>query len=96
MCVNNSVLENDINGLKNFFLEYADHADDIDFFNYRVEQLTYHGYLELLTNGYRIGWKKVKKSDKIIPLGIEEYAENGCDFELLILPSKYSQSIPRR
>jgi len=80
----NAIIDKQMSELKSVFLEYAGYAHKIiDVFNLRIDQLAYHGHLELLKEGFRIGWKKVESSEKIVTWGINEFALRGSDFELL-------------
>ncbi|MFQ5753839.1 MAG: hypothetical protein ACE5HI_17770, partial [bacterium] len=90
-CVGNATIDKQMSELKPLFLEYASFAyKTIDIFNLRVDQLAYHGHLELLKEGYRIGWRKVENSGDIMPWGIDEFAVRGSDFELF----SYLQNAP--
>jgi len=81
--ISNKVSDKDVSDVSPLFLEFAAHADqDIDYFNMIVDLLAYHGQLELLTEGFRIAWEKVKDSNNVVPWGINEFAERGIDFEI--------------
>jgi hypothetical protein len=48
-CVGNAIIDKQMSELKPLFLEYASFAyKTLDIFNLRVDQLAYHGHLELL------------------------------------------------
>ena len=55
---------------------------DIDTFNHASAKLGYHGQLPVLVEILRIAWPFVKSSDKIVPWGITEFAENGVNHEI--------------
>ncbi len=82
-CIDHAILDRQLDKLKPWFLEFAHFAEsNIDTFNSRVDQLAYHGHLDLLREGFKIGWEKVEDSEHIVTWGIDEFAERGADYEL--------------
>lgn len=55
---------------------------DIDMVNRVIDQLEYHGQLDLLREITRIGLADVKASHDIMPHGKYEFAERGGDYEI--------------
>ena len=55
-------------------------AKDIDLFNNVVDMLAYHGYQAPLLEAFKVGWKDVQHSSKIVPWGINEFAERAVDY----------------
>lgn len=82
-CVTHALIYDQQEELKVSFLELARLAhQDIDIFNNIVDQLAYYGYLDLLIQGYRLAWKKVKNSKDIVSWGIDDFAIEGVQYEL--------------
>lgn len=50
----------------------------IDEFNVVYNQLAWHGLLEALTRALSAGWPRVRKSRKIVPWGVDEFADKGA------------------
>ena len=56
-------------------------GDDIDVFNRTAAVLSYHGQLSALVEALRIAWTGVNSSNKIVPWGVPEFAQNGVVHE---------------
>ena len=77
------------------FLEFADQADaDIDIFNRTLDQMAWHGDLELMLNAMHRGWEKVQSSSKIVPWGVDEYRNLAAMYEIFKYVSEVSDPDP--
>jgi hypothetical protein len=95
-CVENALFDEQCEDLKILFEEYSQFAAaTIDSYNRVVDQLAYHGYLELLRNGLRIGWKKVENSSKIMSWGIDEFSYLASNYEMFYYLSATDQPFAR-
>ena len=57
--------------------------NDIDIFQNALDRLAYHGQLNTLVEISRKAWSTVKNSDEIVYWGIEAFAEQATNFEIL-------------
>ena len=63
--------------------EYSSIAGkNIDLYNKALEQLEYHGYLDLLTEAAAIAWPEIEESDDIVPWGIDQFADRAVDYHV--------------
>lgn len=83
-CVSHAVIDRKEDELRSFFMEYAEYAATVlDTFSPTADCVAYYGYLDVLRDGFRIGWEKVRDADDLLDWGIVEYGERAMNFELL-------------
>jgi hypothetical protein len=79
--ISNAVITGRFDRVPIFMNELTPYAyKDIDIFNKVVDQLAYHGQLGVLLEAFKTAWPKVKKSPRIVPWGIDEFAVKTVKF----------------
>jgi hypothetical protein len=66
----------------------------IDEFNRVVDQLAYHGELDVLVEMMRIAWPVVKPSKDIVPWGVSKFADRGAEYETFAYLDQMSSPDP--
>jgi hypothetical protein len=89
--IQDALIEEDKTEAGKLFLEFADNADaDIDAFNRILDQMAFHGDLDLILSALHNGWEKIKDSSRIVPWGVAEFGHLAAEYEIFKYISEVS------
>lgn len=66
--------------------------NDIDLYIKALDQLEYHGYLDLLTEAATIAWPQIKESKNIMAWGIDDFAESATNYHIFQYLERHPQA----
>ncbi len=82
--------------VSDLFFEMSEKLSDegIDPYSWTVDQLAYHGQLQILNDGIKKSWQWIEKSTEIVPWVKEQYLHRIIDYTVFVYIERLGQKAP--